>query len=105
MIFGYMYKELEKYTHLALFGISAITIINVNYDYNYSANLNLIKYYLLGELFILPSKYEPSFLKPEKLSIDFFPIKFMPLNVLILSKSKNGRFNLFIIKLLVFLGL
>ena len=61
MIFGYMYKDFEKYTHLALFGISAITIINVNYDYNYSANLNLIKYYLLGELFILPSKKKDIF--------------------------------------------
>ena len=55
MIFGYLYKYIEKYTHLALFGISVVTVINVNYDYDYSANNNLIKYYLLGELLFLPS--------------------------------------------------
>ena len=48
------YKKIEKYTNSILFIVSLITTLNLYFDYNYSLNIIILKYYLLIEIFILP---------------------------------------------------
>jgi hypothetical protein len=48
------YNKLEKYTSTVLFVVSLITIFNLYFDYNYSLNVIILKYYLFIELLFLP---------------------------------------------------
>ena len=48
------YKEIEKYTHISLLIVSLITAINSYFDYDYSFNVSLVKYYLFCEIFFIP---------------------------------------------------
>ena len=48
------YKTIEKYTNSILFIVSLITTLNLYFDYNYSLNIIILKYYLLVEILFLP---------------------------------------------------
>lgn len=48
------YKIIEKYTNSILFIVSLITTLNLYFDYNYSLNIIILKYYLLVEILFLP---------------------------------------------------
>ena len=51
---GVKYKDIEKYTHFFILIISLYTTINCYLDYDYELTTNILKYYLFGEMIILP---------------------------------------------------
>jgi len=51
---GVKYKDVEKYSNIFMLIISIFTTINCFFDYDYEVTTNILKYYLFGEMIILP---------------------------------------------------